>query len=160
PDGLGVAELANAQAGQFAAVAGALDAAEAQLRAGHRHPVDEHLAGLDVVDEALLLGLVVGPGVGPQPEGGGVGDLDGLVDVGGAVWGGDRAEHLFGVERHVLGDLGDPRRRVEPTRPVGSLSAATDLRASGDGVVDLLGDFVAARFGGQRAHVGVRVGRV
>ena len=120
PHGLGVAERADAQAGEFAAVAGSLDAAEPEFGVGHRHPVDEDLAGLDVVDEALLLGLVVGPGVGPQPEGGGVGDLDGFVDARGAVHRGDRAEDLFGVERHVLGDVGDHRRRVEPARPVGT----------------------------------------
>ena len=61
-----------------------------------------------------------------------------------AVHRGDRSEDFFGIERHVLGDLGDHRRRVEPARPVGGLTAEADLGTRGDGVVDLLGDLVAA----------------
>jgi hypothetical protein len=45
--------------------------------------VDEDLSGFDVVDEALLLGFIACPGVGPQPER--RGDFDSLVDVGGTV---------------------------------------------------------------------------
>src|ERR1700761_3301840 len=102
PHRLGVAERADAEVREFTAVTGTLDAAEPEFGVGHRHPVDEDLAGLDVVDEALLLGFVIGPGVGPQAERGGVGDLDRLVDARGPVHRGDRSEDFFGVERHVL----------------------------------------------------------
>src|SRR5690606_5706521 len=70
PDGLEVAELADAVGGQLAAVSGVLDPAEGQRRVRGDHAVDEHRAGLQVVDEPLLLGRVLGPGVGAQPEAG------------------------------------------------------------------------------------------
>src|SRR5205807_10039871 len=93
-------------------------------------------------------------------EAGGVGDLDGFVDVLCSIYRGDRAEHFLGVQRHVLGDVGDHRRRVEPAGPVKTLTAAADHCAGRGGLVDLVLDLIAARLGGQRTDVGVRVGRV
>src|SRR5271166_4627903 len=56
PHRLGVAERADPKAGELTTVARPFDTAEPQLRVRHRHPVDEDLACLDVVDEAPLFG--------------------------------------------------------------------------------------------------------
>src|SRR5687767_12671419 len=52
PDGLQVAELADAGGGEFATEARVLDAAERQLGVGDRHAVDEHRARLDLALES------------------------------------------------------------------------------------------------------------
>ena len=62
-------------------------------------PLMKTCPGVEVVDEPLLLGRVVGPGVGAEAERRAVGQLDRLVDVGGTEQRGDRAEHLLGVHR-------------------------------------------------------------
>src|SRR5438067_5857703 len=66
PDRLDVAELPDALRRELPAVARGLHPAEGELGVRRRHAVDEHRAGGEVADEAFLLGLVVGPGVGAE----------------------------------------------------------------------------------------------
>src|SRR4051812_4218841 len=73
-DGLQIHEFVEAVAAQFAAVAGALDAAEGGFGSRGEHLVYCGHAGLDVADEALLLGRIVGPDRGTEAEGDVVGD--------------------------------------------------------------------------------------
>src|SRR5258708_38818263 len=93
PDGLRVAEFLDAVAAELATVAGGLDPAEGQLGIRGGGAVDEHHAGLEPLDELLLLAGVGGPDVGAQPVVGGVRQLQRLLDAAHAVELGDRAEH-------------------------------------------------------------------
>jgi hypothetical protein len=65
------------------AVAGVLHPVEGQLRVRGRHAVDEHSAGVEVVDEVSLLRGIGRPGVRAEPVRGRVGEVDGL-GVGGS----------------------------------------------------------------------------
>ena len=58
-----------------------LGAAEGDARVGGDHGVDEDLAGVDAVDEAVHFGAVVRPDGGAEAEGGVVGGGDRVVDV-------------------------------------------------------------------------------
>src|SRR6266536_1225992 len=80
PDGLGVAELADAVVRQLAAESGRLYPAERQLGVGGHVAVHEDHPGREVPDEPGPLGFVVGPGVRAQAEVRGVGQLDRLLD--------------------------------------------------------------------------------
>ena len=68
-DGLGVEELAHAGGGEFAAVAGALDAAEGQARVAGDDGVEEDGAGLEFDGEALRSASSVVQAVAARPKG-------------------------------------------------------------------------------------------
>src|SRR6266481_1621521 len=95
PHGLDVAELLDAVVSQLPTVAGGLDPAEGKLRIGGGGAVDEDQAGLEPLDELLLLAGIGGPHVGAQPVVGDVGQLEGLPDAAHPVELGHRAEDLL-----------------------------------------------------------------
>ncbi|SIA27140.1 Uncharacterised protein [Mycobacteroides abscessus subsp. abscessus] len=142
---------------ELAAVSGAFDAAERDFRIGHRHAVDEDLAGIELIDEPLLLCCLACPGIGAKSERRGVGNLYCFLDVGCAVYRGNRAEHLFAEYRHVFGDIGDDGRRVVPPGDIWAYAPAADGGTGRDGLLDLLVDLVTALLGGQRSDIGGRV---
>src|SRR5207248_6075670 len=154
PDSLDVAELADAVLRQLPTVPRVLHAAERQRRVGGDHPVDEHLSGIQVGGEPLLLVRVGGPRVRAEAEAGGVGEADRLRVGVHPVEAGDRAEDLLGPHAHRGVQVGDDGRRVEPARAVGHGTPAKDPAAAGRGVVHLSGHPVPAGGGGQRPDVG------
>ena len=85
PDGLDVAELADAVGGELAAVAGALGAAEGQLGALGTDPVDEDHSGLQPVRDPLRLSGIRGEHVGAETVRGVVGQVDRVLLVTGPV---------------------------------------------------------------------------
>src|SRR5580658_6879368 len=68
PDGLDVAELADAVAEHLPAETGRLDAAERKLRVGGHVAVDEHHPGGEVPGEPGPFRLVAGPRVRAEAE--------------------------------------------------------------------------------------------
>src|SRR4051794_21651987 len=102
PDRLGVDERLRAEARELAAVAGVLGATERDLGRRLGHLVDVDHAALDLVGEALLLRVVLGPGAAAEAERGVVGDADGVVDVGGAEHQRHGPEQLLVVGAGVL----------------------------------------------------------
>src|SRR5580698_3037341 len=129
---LHVDELANAVYAQLAAVTRILYAAERQAWIGSHHTVDEYHSGLDLVHELLLLGFVIGPGAGAQPEVGIVGQPDRVIDSLGAQQYGNWAEHLFGVGRRALLDIGQHSWSVVVSRTIELTSSRQHPRALGD----------------------------
>src|SRR5664279_1427080 len=77
-------EFANSPGAQLATVPRSFYAAEGQARIGRDHTIDEDHAGVDLIDESLLLGGVARPGAGAESEARIVGQADGLVDSLGA----------------------------------------------------------------------------
>src|SRR3990172_4881455 len=61
-DALDVHEFVDAGASKLPSIARALDTAERQAWIGSDHAVDEDEACLQLVDEAVALGLITGPG--------------------------------------------------------------------------------------------------
>src|SRR5271167_4547769 len=61
PHRFDIDELADAVDAELPAVARRLHASKRQPRVGFDHAVDEHRACVEVVDEALALGCIVGP---------------------------------------------------------------------------------------------------
>src|SRR5262249_7594359 len=60
-DRLNIRKLSQAMAAEFAAITGMLDTAKGQTRIGSHHFVNEHNAGFDFVDKALLFGTIICP---------------------------------------------------------------------------------------------------
>src|SRR4029077_16106162 len=81
PNGLDVCELSNAMRSQFPPVARLLDSPKWNTRLGWHHLVREHTPGLEFVDEALTLPIVLGPGTRPQPEAAVIGNSNGFLDI-------------------------------------------------------------------------------
>src|ERR1017187_8773956 len=79
-DRFDVDELANAPGSEFAPVPGRLYAAEGQACVRSYHAVDEDHSSVDLIDEALLLDGVAGPGAGSESEASIVSQADGLFD--------------------------------------------------------------------------------
>ena len=155
-DGLGVEELAHAGGGEFAAVAGALDAAEGQARIAGDDGVDEDGAALESGGEAALLGGVARPHGGAEAEGRVVGDGDGFVDVGDAEEHGDGAEDLFAVDVGGARDAGDDGGLVVVALADHALAAGEHAAAGLDGGLHLGVElFDDLRGGGERADLGV-----
>lgn len=103
PDCFGVGEFADAVGAEFAAVAGGFHAAERETGVGGDHGIDEDQAGFEVVDEALALGGIVGPGAGAQAEAAVVGDAQGVINVFHAENAGDGAEEFLAIGGESLG---------------------------------------------------------
>src|SRR5216684_3286405 len=78
PHRLDIDELAGAMGAELATEAGVLDSAEGHAGVGGDHGVDEDLAGLDAVDEAIHFGAIVRPDGCAEAEGRVVRDGDGL----------------------------------------------------------------------------------
>src|SRR5215213_12043236 len=114
PERPDVSELADADGGQLAPVAAALDAPERQPRVGGDDAVDEQRAGLYLPPQPPAPLEVAGPDAGPQPVGGVVGQLDGLLLVLGPDHGRHRAEGLLLEHRHLAADAGEDGRGEEP----------------------------------------------
>src|SRR3984893_15435968 len=140
PHGLDVAELLDAVVSELPTAAGGLDPAEGKLRIGGGGAVDEHQARLEPLDELLLLGGAGGQHVGAQPVVGDVGQVEGLPDGAPPVELGDRAEHLFPEQPHVLRYAAEDGRRIEPAGALQGLAAAMQDGALADGVAHLLLD--------------------
>src|SRR4051812_2033623 len=81
PHRLHIHELADSVDAQLPAEAGVFGSAEGDAGVGGDHGVDEDLAGVDAVDEAVHFGAVIGPDRGAEAEGDVVGGGDGGVDV-------------------------------------------------------------------------------
>lgn len=95
PDRLDVHELPDPLCGRFPAVPGNLHTTEWQPRIRCHHSVDEDSARVDAINQAPLLGFVVGPGSAGEPEGRVTGDVDGLVHIGHAERGCHGPEQLL-----------------------------------------------------------------
>src|ERR1035438_9874177 len=65
---LHIHELPNSPGGELAPVSRRFDAAEGQARVRRYHAVEEHHPGVDLLDEALLLGGIAGPRAGAESE--------------------------------------------------------------------------------------------
>ena len=156
--GFGIEEFAHADGGEFATVAGALDAAEGEARVGGDHGVEEDGAGLDFYGEALAFGVVGGPGGGGEAEGCVVGELDGFVERGDAEEQGDGAEEFFLGDGRVAHDASDDGG-LEVVAEVavfdeGAGAAGEDAAAGLAG----LGDLVEKIFDGLGCGEGAEVG--
>src|SRR5579859_5679651 len=101
PDGLDVDEFADAEGGEFAAIATALDAAEGQARVTGGHAVYEHATGFEVTGEGAPALDVARPQIAAQAKVGVVCQFDGVIGVAGGNDGGGRAEGLFAEDGHV-----------------------------------------------------------
>src|SRR5262245_42149776 len=133
PDRFDVDEFADALARKLAPVARTLHPAEGQSRVGRDHGVDEDQAGIDLIDQAAALLVVIGPGAGGQAEGRIVCQTDRLVQVADAEERGDRAEHLFEIARRIRGNIRENRRRDVVARshqPLASGKDSASLRHS------------------------------
>ena len=94
-----------------AAVAGPLHAAERQLdAAAHAVGVDEDLAGVDAVGDAVRAAEVARPDAGDEPVLGEVGQRDGVAVVVEGQRRQHRAEDLLLEDVHLRLDVGDERR--------------------------------------------------
>src|SRR3989449_3915440 len=152
PDRLGVGELADALFRELAAIARRLDAAEGQPRVALHHAIDEDLARLQLVDEAVDLLRILGERRGPEAELRVVRQRDGLVEVPGADHRRDRAEDLFiphfrasGLEPH--GGL------EEEAGTVDAAASAGEIRSLFAGAAHLLLDVLEDLFRGERTDV-------
>src|SRR5581483_7137051 len=159
-NGFDVGELANAERAQFAAEAGLFDAAERQARIGGHHGVDERLAGLDLVDEAVLLGGVGGPDARAEAVGRVVGDRDRLVERADAEQERHRPEDLLAANRRTRRKIRERGGRVIKARPVDRAAADEQARAVVDRALDLARELGAAALGRQRPDVGVGARRI
>jgi hypothetical protein len=91
--------------------------------------------------DALATTAVPRPDARVEPEGGVVRAGDDLVLVLERGDGDHRPEGLAAVDLHLVGDVGQDRRRVDQGPDVGPhLATGEDAGASGDGVVDVTGD--------------------
>jgi len=157
-DGFGVEEFAHADGGEFAAVAGALDAAEGEAVVAGDDGVEEDGAGLDFDGEALAFSIVGGPGGGGEAEGCVVGEVDGFVEGGDAEEQGDGAEEFFLADSGVGHDAGDDGG-LEVIAEVtvfdeGAGAAGEDAAAGLAGLGDLLEKVFDGLRCGERAEVG------
>src|SRR5207247_10520043 len=98
PDGLRVQELADAEAAQFAAVAGTLDAAERQARVGTHGGIDEYASRLERAHQFASRSKVGRPHARAEAVARAVRERDRLPRVACARHGRERAERLL-VER-------------------------------------------------------------
>src|SRR5438309_8208078 len=103
PDRLGVGELADALSRELAAIARRLDAAEGQPRIALHHAIDEDLARLQLVDEAVDLLLILRERSGTEAELRVVRQGDRLVEISRARNRRDGPEHLFVPHLRALG---------------------------------------------------------
>src|ERR671917_441675 len=160
PDRLRVHKLVDAEVGELAAVARVLGAAERDLRRGLGHAVYVGHAGLQLVDEPLLLVRVVGPGGGAEAEVRVVGEGYGLVYAAHPEERGDGAEDLLPVRRRIFGDVREHGRRVEVAWPLRRLAPGQHLRPGLHALLHLPRDVLEDLGCGERAHVRVLVHRV
>ncbi len=82
------------------------DAPEGDAWVGGDHLVDEHHAGLKLVDEAFAFAFVGGPGAGAEAETAIVGEADGFVDVFHAKQHRDWSEKFLAVGGRFFWDIG------------------------------------------------------
>src|SRR6202035_5796745 len=129
PHCLDVDELPDADLGELAAVARALDAAEGQAGVGLDGAVDEDRAGLDLRGQVGAARRIGGPEAGAEAEAGAVGEGDRLRGVLGADDGGDRTEGLLVEGRHPRLDARQHGRLVEPAAAVPPPAARPEPRA-------------------------------
>src|SRR5918998_315834 len=160
PDRLRVHELVDAEMGELAAVARVLGAAERDLGRGLGHAVYVGHAGLQLVDEPLLLVRVVRPGRGAEAEVRVVGEGYGLVYAAHPEERGDGAEDLLPVRRRVFGDVREHGRRVEVAWPLRGLAPGQQPRPGLHALLHLPRDVLEDLGCGERAHVRVLVHRV
>ena len=153
PHRLHIHELADAVGAQLAPVPRPLGAAERQARVGGHHPVDEHHSRFELVDEPALLGFVVGPRAGAQPELSVVRQPDGLFDSIRAVERRHRSEQLLAVRGRVLRHIRQHRGRVVVARPVEPLPAGEHARAHGHRAAHLLVEPFENIRRGERPHL-------
>src|SRR5271166_5974271 len=109
-DELVVDELLEAEAEQFAAVAGTTDAAEGQVRLDHRRMVDEHHAGGNLPGHFRAVLGIGGEYRAAQTEWRVIGDAHGVSLVLGAEQHRDRPEKFPITRWIVIGDIGQNRR--------------------------------------------------
>src|SRR6185437_3689739 len=106
-----VHELVDAQGAELAAEAGALGAAEGQVRALAGRGVDVGHADLELLGDLGRAVHVGRPHRAAEAEVHDVGELDRLVVAADLVDDGDRAEQFLLVGAHVRGDAGQHGRR-------------------------------------------------
>src|SRR5436305_11263807 len=95
PDRFDVAELVDAVGGKLTAVTRSLHSTERQFRIRRRHAVDEHGAGVDVANEARVVGGLARPDIRAESENRRVGKLDRFVEVAYTKQLRHRPEHLL-----------------------------------------------------------------
>src|SRR5262249_16096299 len=137
PNRLDVDELADAVGGELPPVAGALQAAKGEPRIAFDHAVDEDAAGLDLVDETLLFGGIVGPHRGAQAVAGAIGQSDGLFERAVAEEARDRTEDLLLGARAPGRHVREHGRSVKVAGPIEWPAAQKQPRAAGDRLLDL-----------------------
>src|SRR5690606_36586463 len=123
------------------AVAGLLEAAVRHLRDQRDVGVDPHADEVQLLGHAHRAGVVLGPHRGGQRVLDAVGVLEGLVLVGEALDGDDRAEALLLDDLVVLLQAGDDGRRVEVAPIADPLAAGLHQCVGGqplDEALDLL----------------------
>src|SRR5260370_36543171 len=92
---------------EFAAIAGMLHSTEGHARVRGHHGVDEDLAGLDFVNELVLLLLVVGPHAGAEAEDGVVRQMNGRINVRYGEEHGDGSEDFLTVGWGIGRNIGE-----------------------------------------------------
>src|SRR5512146_1880996 len=116
PDSFDVDELVNADVAQLASVPGLFYPAEGQARVRSDHAVDEYHPGVNFINEASALFLIICPGAGAQAKDAVICQPDGRIEIGHAEEDRYRAKQLFLVGGRILGDIRDDRGGVKVAR--------------------------------------------
>src|SRR5215472_16774421 len=121
---------------QFSSVAGMLDSAEGTARIGSNHTVDKGQARLDLVDEELALGFIVGPGTGPKTKLAVIGDANGISHALRTKYGSHRPEQIIlkcrRAFRNVRQDCGLKEIALAISAPSAQQHPRTQLHGSFD----------------------------